>query len=69
MNNPKTKEKLSKPVLKYSLDGEFLEEYPTLTSACKSLELNRDNNCIQLCCEGKLSKSHGYKWKYKYPGN
>lgn len=65
MNNHITVNKLSKPVLKYSLNGEFLEEFPSLTKACESMGLDRENNCIRLCCEGKLSKSHGYVWKFK----
>ena len=65
MNNHITVNKLSKPVLKYSLNGEFLEEFPSLTKACESIGLDRENNCIRLCCEGKLSKSHGYVWKFK----
>ena len=65
MNNPITINKLSKSVLKYSLDGELLEEFSSLTKACESMGLSRENNCIKLCCEGKLSKSHGYIWKFK----
>lgn len=65
MNNPITVSKFSKPVLKYSLDGEFLEEFPSLAKACEGMGLRRENNCIRLCCEGKLSKSHGYIWKFK----
>lgn len=64
MNNELTKAKLSKKVLKYSLDGVLLGEFKTLTEACESIGIHRDNNCIKLCCEGKLSKSHGFKWKY-----
>ena len=65
MNNPVTVSKLSKPVLKYSLDGKLLEQFPSLTKACASIGISRDNNCIRLCCEGKLQKSHGFIWKYK----
>lgn len=65
MNNPVTIEKLSKPVLKYSLEGEFLEEFSSMDSACESIGVKRSNNCIRLCCKGRTSKSHGYIWKFK----
>lgn len=65
MNNPITIQKLSKAVLKYSLSGELIDEFPSLTKACESVGIKRNNNCIRLCCEGKILKSHGYIWKYK----
>lgn len=65
MNNPITRSKLSKPVMQYSLDGIFLREFNSLSEACASINIPRDNNCIRLCCEGKINTSHGYIWKYK----
>lgn len=66
MNNPATLKKLSKAVCKYSLDGKtLLKEFNSLLEANMSLGLGRDNNCIKLCCDGKISKSHGFIWKYK----
>ena len=50
MNNPETISKISKPVLKYTLDGDFLEEFSSLTKACENIGISRDNNCIRLCC-------------------
>ena len=58
------KEETIKAYMEY-LDGELLEEFSSLTKACESMGLSRENNCIKLCCEGKLSKSHGYIWKFK----
>lgn len=69
MNNPETISKISKPVLKYTLEGDFLEEFSSLTKACENIGISRDNNCIRLCCEGIISKSHGYIWKYKNKTN
>ena len=65
MNNIVTKSKVSKAVLQYSLTGELICEHDSLKNACESIGLNRDNNCIRLCCDGKIKASHGYIWKYK----
>lgn len=57
--------KLSKPVLQYTLDGEFVAEYPS------GMEAHRVTGCkqsgINNCCLGKLKTSYGYVWKYKNP--
>lgn len=65
MNNPITVSKVSIPVAKYSLDGVFIEEYPSISNACMSMGLSRTNNCISMCCKGKINTSHGFIWKYK----
>lgn len=55
----------SKPIQQYSLDGTFIEEYNSLTDACKALKL--DMNCrstISQCGNGIKKSAYGYKWKY-----
>lgn len=52
----------SKPVQQFTLDGEFVREWPS------AMECERNGyiqSCISNCCRGK-SKSHkGYIWRYK----
>lgn len=66
MKNPKTLEKLSKPVKRFSLSGEYQKEYDSLNSATKEMKGNPDyngrDNTIQLCCIGKLLTAFGYLW-------
>lgn len=63
MNNPLTMEKQCRKVKKYSLSGEFIKEYNSLTQAAK--ESNTADGKISLCCRGKLYISTGgYLWCY-----
>ena len=53
----------NKPVLQYSLDGEFLCEYINITSAARVVNTTRAN--IRKCCNGIYKHAAGYKWTYK----
>lgn len=55
--------KLSIPVLQYSLNGEFIREFPSTMQAQR--DLGFDNSNISKCCNGKLNSAYGYKWCYK----
>lgn len=56
---------VSKPVLQYTVDGQFIAEYPSM------LEAQRQTGFFQTgigqCCRGnkKYSTVGGYKWKFK----
>lgn len=52
-----------KAVIQYTLDGEFIKEYPSVSSV--GFELGINISGIYKNCTGKSSKSNGYKWKYK----
>ena len=54
--------KKSKPVLQYTLDGEFVREWPSTMEAARN-GFNQGN--IWMCCQGKLKTYKGYIWKYK----
>lgn len=66
--NERNKEKLtnrtdlSKQVYQYSLDGELIKIWSSSREAkrCGFLQ-----NCISLCCRGKLKTHKGYRWSYK----
>ena len=57
------KGKRNKPILQYSLSGEFIREWDSGKSA--SEELNINSGHISECCKGKLKTCGGFIWKYK----
>ncbi len=53
---------IGKKVYQYDLDGNFVEEYDTLTDAAK---LNKaDVSKIASCCKYKRKKHRNYQWSY-----
>lgn len=52
----------SKPVYQYSLDGEFVAEYPSTNEVER--QLGYDQGYISKCCNGKCKTSYGYKWSF-----
>lgn len=54
----------SKPVLQFTLDGEFVREYPSITEANISLGVSPKSGCIGRCCQGKRKSAYGFKWCY-----
>jgi len=70
MRKPKTeeyKEKISlpksKPVLQYTLNLDFIQEFPSQTYAGKII--NKPQSSISECCSGKRKTAYGFIWKYK----
>lgn len=66
----KTKQqKYGKPVCQYTLDGQFVAEYPCLREAERQTGIRRTN--ITGCCKGidyqgfNIKQAGGYIWKYK----
>ena len=52
----------SKPVLQFTLDGEFVREWES-TNECGRNGFNQGN--IWSCCNGKLKQYKGFIWRYK----
>lgn len=53
----------SKSVLQFTLDGEFVNEYPSMAEAQRQTGIDSGN--ISSCCRGDRYKSTGgYIWKY-----
>lgn len=50
-------------VLQYDMNGNFIKEWDSISSASKELKIG--SNCITTCCKGKYKSSGGYIWKYK----
>ena len=57
-----TIKKLSKKVLQFTLDGEFVREWES-THECERNGFNR--GAVYLCCNGKKPHYKGYIWRYK----
>ena len=56
----------SKKVYQYTMEGEFLAEFPSVKEA--SRYLNVDNRGIGLCADDKYKQyksAYGYRWSYK----
>ena len=56
------KKKLSKIVLQFTLDGEFVREWKS-TRECERNGFNHQH--VAACCNGKLKTYKGFIWKYK----
>ena len=55
--------KQPKPILQYSIDGNFIKEW---SSACEvQRQLGYYQRNIRACCNGKSKKSHNFLWRYK----
>ena len=53
-------EKIKKPILQYTLDGELVREWPSAIDVGKEVQGH-----ICDCLKGRLKTSYGYKWFYK----
>ncbi|WP_297131819.1 hypothetical protein [Terrisporobacter sp.] len=56
-NNPNKRK-----VVKLTLDGKFICEYESLSSAARDVGGRASH--ISRCCRGKLGKHKGFKWMY-----
>lgn len=59
LNDPRT----SKPVLQFTLKGEFVAEYPSVREAGRSNGFMHCN--IRCCCLGKTSTAYKFIWRFK----
>lgn len=55
--------KMSKPVLQFDLDGDFIREWPSMREVKHNLKI--DNSSIARCCKGKQKTAGKYIWKFK----
>ena len=58
-----TNGKCSKPVLQYTLNGEFVREWESAKQAEREGGFISTNICM--CCKGKIKKHKDFIWKYK----
>ena len=59
----KASKKLSKPILQFDLNNNFIKEWNSMRNA--SRELNINISTITRCCKGIFKTAGGYVWKYK----
>ena len=57
------KKALSKPVLQFSMQGELLREFASITDAERYI--NKKGKHISCCCRGRRKTAYGYIWRYK----
>ena len=57
-----TNGKLSKKVLQFTLDGEFIREYPSIMECSRN---GFDQGAVCKCCNGKLKTHKGFRYQYK----
>ena len=57
-----TNGKCSKPVLQFTLDGEFIREWPSIHECSRN---GFDFRNVSACCLGKRKTAYGFIWKYK----
>lgn len=58
----KCSKKLSKPVLQYTLEGEFVKEWES-TAECGRNGFKQ--GAVAACCRGERKTHHKFIWKYK----
>ena len=61
-----TNGKKSKQVLQYTLDGDFVQEWPSATEPKRKLGYSQGH--ISECCRGEVKSYKGYIWRYKEKG-
>jgi len=55
--------KVSKPIIQYTKNGDFLQKWESANFAGNTLGINRAN--ISSCCSNKISSAGGFKWQYE----
>lgn len=59
--------KISRPILQYDLDGNFIQEFFSIQDASRKVKVSHAN--IVKTCTGERNAAGGFHWKYKYPGS
>lgn len=57
--------KRCKPIIQYSLNGDFIKEWNKISEALNFLNRHKNDSSITACCKGKQLTAYGFKWKYK----
>ena len=54
-----------RPILKFTLSGEFIEEFDSPYNAAKSINDKAKPSNIKICCSGERKKAYKFIWKFK----
>jgi hypothetical protein len=66
-NKNKPNYKKRKAIIQLDKNNNFIQEYDSIKSAVKQLNLKQcANGNIVACCKGKANTAYNYKWLYKY---
>lgn len=57
------KNRRCKPVIQYTVQGEYIREWSSVNEIER--ELGFSEGSISYCCKFNGNQSHGYKWRYK----
>lgn len=58
-----------KPIIQYTMDGEYINQYESITAATKAMNKTSPSQ-IQKSCAGKISlTAYGYIWQYEDDDN
>ena len=60
--NEKVAKKCSKPVVQYTLDGQFVREWESIRECDRN---GFNHGAVAVCCQGKRKTHKGFIWKYK----
>lgn len=52
-----------KPIIQYTLDGEFVKEWESIKAASEEMKYSRGN--ISECCNGKRKSTNGFIFRFK----
>lgn len=55
-------ERISKPILQFNLDGEFIKKWDGAREVERELGFNHGD--ISTCCRGKIKTAYGFVWMY-----
>lgn len=55
---------MSKPVIRYSLTGEYIDERDCASQYARELKISNATHIVEVC-KGKRKTAYGYIWKYK----
>lgn len=61
--------KTKRAVLKYDLDGNFMEKYSSLAEAFRKHDKIKSISSIALCCQNKYKQTHGFIFRYECGGD
>ena len=59
---PELDSKAPRPILQFTLDGEFVKEWPSTMEAERN---GFPHGNVSPCCAGKRKSAYGYLWRYK----
>lgn len=54
----------AKIIYQYTINGDFIKEWPAISEVARALKINTSN--ISMCAQHKRPTAGGYRWEYKF---